>query len=158
MVVIEDIVCEHPKQSRDQHEQQERVVDWLRHDWLIWKPSEWDLSDPYAEHLQPAPPPDRSKVDPELERWFREKVDTWRRETGGYSVIRKKISHIAYEEIVDRGWDVVPLILAEMRNRPGYWFWALRSITDENPVREGATFTQATEDWISWGIQRHLIV
>ena len=91
---------------------------------------------------------------PELEQTFRELADTWRRETAASSVIQKKIMHPAYQRIIGMGPDAVPLLLRELEARPGYWFWALSSITGEDPVRIDASFAQAVEDWLAWGRDR----
>lgn len=97
------------------------------------------------------------RIDPELERWFREKADTWRRETGFMSVISKKVMHPAYQVIMTKGEPVLPLILRELRDRGGHWFWALSAIAEENPTRPDATLEQAKQDWLEWGSRRGLI-
>ncbi len=102
-------------------------------------------------------PGDRMLGDLTLERRFRTLADTWRRETAGGSVVQKKIMHSAYQQIIGLGPGAVPLLLQELQRSPGYWFWALSSITGENPVNSGAGFDRAVEDWLSWGHRRGLI-
>ena len=61
-----------------------------------------------------------------------------------------------YQRIIGMGTAAVPLILEELRREPDYWFWALESITEANPVAaEDAGRVQAmTAAWIRWGIER----
>ena len=122
---------------------------WLNNhdDWEYLANSEWEPEAVIYDF----------RLDRELEREFRELADEWRRATGAMSIISKKIMHPAYQRIMAKGPDVLPLILRELRCRPGYWFWALSSITGENPVRPEATFDQAVEDWLNWGRNRNLI-
>lgn len=62
----------------------------------------------------------------------------------------------AYQRIIGMGEPVVPLILEDLQREPDQWFWALESITEENPVTpEIAGRTRSMADaWIQWGRQR----
>jgi hypothetical protein len=65
----------------------------------------------------------------------------------------------SYQKIIGMGSSAVPLILAELRREPDHWFWALESITEENPVpREmrGKVLKMA-KAWIDWGLQKGLL-
>jgi hypothetical protein len=64
-----------------------------------------------------------------------------------------------YQQIIGMGAAAVPLILEELQREPGQWFWALESITEENPVApEQAGRVRAMADaWIQWGIDRGLL-
>lgn len=69
-----------------------------------------------------------------------------------------------YQRIISLGPPVVPLTLAEMRDRPGHWFYALAAITGANPYtpeREGGfvkfNVPEATEAWLNWGRENGLI-
>jgi hypothetical protein len=62
----------------------------------------------------------------------------------------------AYQRIIGMGEPVVPLILEDLQREPDQWFWALESITEENPVTSeiaGRTMSMA-DAWIQWGKQR----
>jgi len=61
-----------------------------------------------------------------------------------------------YQRIIGMGEAAVPLILDELRREPDHWFWALESITEENPVPpEDTGRVQAmTAAWIRWGQER----
>ncbi len=76
----------------------------------------------------------------------------WRKETSSSSSLLKKVMHPAYQTIMAKGPSVIPLILKEMKRRPGHWFWALEYLTDgENPAADCANLTEATRAWIGWG-------
>lgn len=58
-----------------------------------------------------------------------------------------------YQRIIGLGQDAIPLILAELRREPDHWFWALESITDENPVppADAGNVSAAARAWLKWG-------
>jgi hypothetical protein len=64
-----------------------------------------------------------------------------------------------YQRIIGMGPPVVPLILEELRREPDQWFWALESITEQNPVPQEAVgkVRLMAEAWIGWGEQLGLI-
>ena len=71
----------------------------------------------------------------------------------------KKLQHPAYLEIIEMGEDALPLILRELRDRPGYWFEALKAITKQTPVppEDRANAKRAREWWLRWGKERGLL-
>lgn len=77
----------------------------------------------------------------------------WEDNTAYLSSMTKIVMHPAYQQIIGMGQVAVPLILSEMRKKPDHWFWALRSITGEDPVLPGhrGRLKQMTEDWLKWG-------
>lgn len=79
---------------------------------------------------------------------FRKLADTWSEETGGLSIIQKKVQHPAYQQIIALGPAAVPLLLRELEREPDHWFWALAAITGENPVQYGMRFDDAVATWI----------
>ncbi len=95
----------------------------------------------------------------DMEGTFRELAEQWHRETDYLSSISKKINHPAYRAIIDMGNPVVPLLLRELRDRPGLWFEALKKITGETPVPAEAKSDprQAREAWLRWGQEKGLI-
>ncbi len=98
-----------------------------------------------AETRQPA------KADADIREWFASLAEQWRRETGPYSSISRKVKHPAYQKIIAMGEPAIPLILREMRERPGHWFTALRAIVRTPPPNEGADIGRATGAWLEWG-------
>jgi hypothetical protein len=61
-----------------------------------------------------------------------------------------------YQRIIGMGLPAVPLILEELKREPDQWFWALESITEQNPVPPEAAgrVRQMAEAWIQWGKQQ----
>jgi len=51
------------------------------------------------------------------------------------------------------GRGAVPLILAELRKKTEHWFWALKAITGEDPVREEdrGNLERMAQAWLIWG-------
>lgn len=61
--------------------------------------------------------------------------------------------HSAYQQIIGMGSDVIPMLLRELERNSGRWFWALKSITREDPVtpeQQGKT-KEMIESWLNWG-------
>lgn len=86
-----------------------------------------------------------------IERKFRHLADRWRKETRYISSLSKIALHPAYQKIIGMGYDAVPLILRELKDKGGHWLWALHAITDEDPAPDGAAFDEAVEAWLNWG-------
>jgi hypothetical protein len=61
-----------------------------------------------------------------------------------------------YQRIVGMGLPAIPLILEELQRDPDQWFWALESITEENPVPPEAAgqVRMMAQAWIDWGKQQ----
>jgi hypothetical protein len=92
-----------------------------------------------------------SNVD--LAATFLQLSQQWRQETGMLSVVSKMVIHPAYQRIIGMGQPVMPLIFRELEREPDHWFWALQSITGENPVsvdRQG-NINQMAAAWLEWG-------
>ncbi len=64
-----------------------------------------------------------------------------------------------YQQIIGMGPAVVPLILDELRREPDQWFWALESITEQNPVPPEAMgkVRLMAQAWVTWGEQRGML-
>jgi hypothetical protein len=88
-----------------------------------------------------------------LETTFIQLAEQWKQETGMLSIVSKMSLHPAYQRIIGMGQPVVPLILRELEREPDHWFWALRSITGEDPVRpeQRGNLGQMAADWLEWG-------
>jgi hypothetical protein len=88
----------------------------------------------------------------ELEQLFARLAKEWRDETAIYSSVTQKAMHPAYQRIIGMGPAALPLIFRELERRPGHWFWALRAITGENPVRreDAGDLDKMTEAWLAY--------
>ena|SRR5579862_5310449 len=80
----------------------------------------------------------------------------WFKETAALSSVSQIAMHPAYQEIIGMGPDAVPLILHELQQKPGHWFWALRAITGEDPVlpEQRGKIREMTAAWLQWGKER----
>jgi len=85
--------------------------------------------------------------------------DEWERDTAILSSITEIAMHPAYQQIIGLGPVAVPLILYEMSKRPNHWFWALKSITGENPVPPSArgNIQEMTNAWLNWGREQRYL-
>ncbi len=83
----------------------------------------------------------------------------WQLETAPLSSISQKAMHPAYQQIIGLGPEVVPYILTELQVHPGHWFWALRAITGENPIKaeQQGRVPEMAAAWVQWGRDHRVI-
>jgi hypothetical protein len=105
-----------------------------------------------------SPPPDPSLVRPEasIQERFRRLADEWKAQSRYLSNAAQMAMLKPYQRIIGLGPPVVPLILDELRREPDQWFWALESITEQNPVPPEAMgkVRLMAQAWIDWGKQQ----
>lgn len=77
----------------------------------------------------------------------------WEADTAMLSSATEIAMHPAYQQIIGMGHIAIRLILLEMKKNPGHWFWALKSITDEDPVlsKQRGRMREMTQAWLRWG-------
>jgi hypothetical protein len=58
-----------------------------------------------------------------------------------------------YQQIIGMGPSVTPLLLQELMRAPDHWFWALKSVTGEDPVppEDRGNLQRMTKAWLDWG-------
>lgn len=83
-------------------------------------------------------------------------VAEWHRERAAASAVMNMVLCPAYQKIIAMGGIAIPLILARLRaegNEPDHWFWALRIITEENPVSDDdrGQIVNMAQAWLRWG-------
>ena len=80
----------------------------------------------------------------------------WRDECAHISSVREMVLHPAYQQIVGMGQSALPFILNELARQPDHWFWALRAITQEDPVLSEHTgnIAEMTQDWLEWASEK----
>lgn len=95
----------------------------------------------------------------DLDHRFRRLADEWKAQSRFLSNTAQMALLRPYQRIIGMGPPVVPLILRELQREPDQWFWALESITEEDPVPpEVAGRVEAmAEAWIEWGRRRGLV-
>ena len=69
------------------------------------------------------------------------------------------VAHAAYQEIIELGQPVVPLLLRQLQKEPIHLFEALKSITGEDPVapEDWGKISAMANDWLAWGRSRNLV-
>ncbi len=84
----------------------------------------------------------------------------WGSETAALSSITEIVMHPAYQQIIGMGPVAIPLILSELKEKQGHWFWALKSITGEDPVLsdQRGRIKEMTEAWLRWGRDHGYVV
>lgn len=96
----------------------------------------------------------RSVRDPDVaqDRFLR-LADTWRKNRGPTSSISQMAMRPEYQAIIGMGHDAVPFLLDELRREPDHWFWALASITGDDPVaqEDKGKLPEMAKAWIDWG-------
>ena len=87
---------------------------------------------------------------------FQHLVSQWHEERGATSSITKMAMCPAYQRIIAMGEAAIPLILRRLEqegDEPDMWFWALRILTNADPVPDearGDTVAMARA-WLQWG-------
>lgn len=80
---------------------------------------------------------------------FNDLAGKWREETAGLSSIQSIVHNRWYQQIIGLGPAAVPLILEDLRDGPGgYWFWALTAITREDPAKGTTRYSDARMAWL----------
>lgn len=96
---------------------------------------------------------------PVTRRWanpyirFHDLKAVWEDQTAMLSSITDIAMNPSYQHIIGMGPVAIPLILHELEQKPTHWFWALKSITGEDPVapeNKGKIKAMAMA-WLEWG-------
>jgi len=88
-----------------------------------------------------------------------ELADQWTKETAALSSVTEMATHPAYQQIIGMGPRAVRFLLRRLRDGGGHWFWALKSITRQDPVPAEArgNVRAMAKAWLDWGKRRDLI-
>lgn len=86
-------------------------------------------------------------------------MNQWEIDTAVKSSITEIVMHPAYQQIIGMGPTALPFILSAMKMKRGHWFWALKSITGEDPVapNDRGNIKKMTEIWLHWGQEQGYI-
>jgi hypothetical protein len=92
---------------------------------------------------------------------FRAHIMLWHEERGASSSITQMAMCPSYQRIIAMGPKAIPLILKQMESEgdePDMWFWALRVLTDADPVSDDArgNFARMSEAWLNWARHRYV--
>jgi hypothetical protein len=91
-----------------------------------------------------------------VEKKFLRLRDEWKSQRGPESSTLRLEMHPSYQKIIGMRPAVVPLLLCELETSLDSWFWALRAITEEDPVPadlrgDGEAMANA---WLRWARNR----
>lgn len=123
-------------------------------------PSASNREDDWSDYLTRAHGDAAGVQDRSVEAEFARLAEQWREETEDLSSIMRIVMHPAYQRIIGMGPAAVPLILQDLARTESHWFWALQSITGENPIAPSARgyVPRMAEAWLDWGRQRGIAV
>lgn len=90
---------------------------------------------------------------------FHELAKRWREETKWLSSSTEIAMHPAYQAIIGMGREALPWILEDLRDSSGHWFWALKAISNEDPVPPGdrGAIKKMQAEWLAWGAAKGLL-
>ena len=96
--------------------------------------------------------PASRRRDPRRER-FRSLTQQWRTETQWLSSSTQIAMNPAYQAIIGMGAEALPMILEDLRQNSGHWYWALKAISNEDPVVPGdrGSIKKMKVAWLQWG-------
>ncbi len=69
-----------------------------------------------------------------IEELFYTLAINWKNDVKLTSSATEIILNSFYQQIIGMGPVALPMILRELKREPDHWFWALQSISGENPV------------------------
>jgi hypothetical protein len=80
----------------------------------------------------------------------------WREDTQWLSSTTEIAMHPAYQAIIGMGADALPLILEDLHDNSGHWYWALKAISTEDPVPpcDRGAIKKMKEAWLRWGAEK----
>jgi hypothetical protein len=106
------------------------------------------LYDEVIAQLVADPPAPLAKI----EQRFLEEAGRWDRETAYLSSTPKMVLHDSYQKIIAMGPDVVPYLLRDLEQNRRSWFWALRYLTNANPVppEDQGNLDKMIAAWLAW--------
>lgn len=92
----------------------------------------------------------------DVEEEFYSNVVKWKDETEVSSSMHDLVLNKSYQRIIGLGPIVIPLILKDLKNYGGHWFWALNALTGENPVtqEDAGRIKKMREAWLTWGVEK----
>lgn len=112
------------------------------------------LRDMRADYALPA----SSRRDQRRDR-FRLLARQWRNETQWLSSTTDAAMNPAYQAIIGMGPEALPLILEDLRRNSGHWYWALKAISNEDPVvpSDRGSIKKMRAAWLQWGETKGLV-
>jgi len=98
---------------------------------------------------------DASELEEEesAEQKFKRLAATWKSQRGPISSPTKLVMHPAYQSIIGMGPVAIPLLLRALEQELDLWFWALRAISETDPVPPSSRgrMKEMAAAWLKWG-------
>jgi hypothetical protein len=120
---------------------------WVRRQESCPVPDQWTKGHHHKPSTSPAAPTINAGP---LFTYLR---DQWKARSKTSSSVNDMVLHPAYQRIIGMGVEALPFILRELEREPDHWFWALRSITGQDPVppESRGRLKEMTRCWLEWG-------
>jgi len=89
----------------------------------------------------------------DIEAEFSELVRQWKSARRAKFLVFTLAMHPAYQKIIGMGKPAIRLILSELNREVDHWFWALETISREDPVPESSkgNMEEMARIWTQWG-------
>lgn len=83
---------------------------------------------------------------------FDELMRDWKASKQFISSVSQMAMLPSYQQIIGMGPAVLPLIFQELQRQSDHWFWALASITGDDPVlpEHRGKISLMRDDWLAW--------
>lgn len=67
--------------------------------------------------------------------------------------------HPDYQAIIGMGPEALPMIVEDLRDNSGHWYWALKAISNEDPVppSDRGSIKRMKIAWLRWAEQRGIV-
>lgn len=90
---------------------------------------------------------------------FRELATKWKEDIKLTSSLTEIVLNTSYQRIIGLGPAVIPLVLQDLQDNGGHWFWALEALSGENPVNDenAGRVKKMTQAWLEWGKENGFI-
>lgn len=101
----------------------------------------------------------RNRYQESLEDHFENLKSIWLDEIKLSSNIFITLQHPAHIKIVELGYDVLPLMLKDLKENKNHWFYTLSLISEDNPVKSEnlGNMDNMIDDWMEWGASKNLV-
>lgn len=105
----------------------------------------------------------QDRIDLSVEDEFYNAAKTWKKETVIYSFVSRKITNNNYVNIIGLGVvygePIIKLILQDLQKGTEFWHYALKKITNDNPVPKGDVnnLQKVRDAWLAWGKEKQMI-
>ena len=126
---------------------------------IMERATPWEFTKPSSHHRYTEASPTTLASTGRLETDFQRLATAWRQQTQFTSSITDIVLDPSYQRIIGMGEAAVSLILRELKKAPDHWYWALGSITQENPAQDApeGDIAAICQAWLEWGKRRGIV-